>query len=181
MVRSAPSISGASSSRTITIDDGFRNQNPDLDELTNVTIDENGDGVYNTADEFGMGDTVDSLTGVVRFSNATNEFGNSGSNQTNYRILPTEEVTFTNDNPREEEAPEIEGADLTIASFNVLNYFTTLDQGSNTTITGQDPRGADNQTELDRQTEKLVTTILELDADILALNELENDFTLGDG
>ncbi|MEL6311767.1 MAG: ExeM/NucH family extracellular endonuclease, partial [Pseudomonadota bacterium] len=76
---------------------------------------------------------------------------------------------------------------------NVLNYFTTIDDGSATVATGLDPRGADDLTrfsgqlpasddpnaEFDRQTEKLVEQLLTIDADVLGLIELENDFMEG--
>ncbi|WP_149498833.1 ExeM/NucH family extracellular endonuclease [Roseiconus lacunae] len=65
--------------------------------------------------------------------------------------------------------PDVGAADVTVASFNVLNYFTTLDDGSN------GARGADNRKEFERQTEKLVAAIVGLDADVIGLMELENN------
>ncbi|OYP28231.1 ExeM/NucH family extracellular endonuclease [Rhodopirellula sp. MGV] len=67
------------------------------------------------------------------------------------------------------ERPSVGDADVTVASFNVLNYFTTIDNGSNGT------RGADNDEEFKRQTEKLVAAIVGLDADVIGLMELENN------
>lgn len=60
---------------------------------------------------------------------------------------------------------------------NVLNYFTTLDENDNTTGPDNtlDPRGADNIEEFNRQTEKLVTALTQLDADVIGLAELENN------
>ena len=65
--------------------------------------------------------------------------------------------------------PDVGEADVTIASFNVLNYFTTIDNGRNRA------RGADNKSEFRRQEEKLVAAITELDADVFGLMELENN------
>lgn len=52
---------------------------------------------------------------------------------------------------------------LRVAALNLDNYFVQLGQ-----------RGADSVLELARQRDKLVAALLELDADILALSELEN-------
>jgi len=53
---------------------------------------------------------------------------------------------------------------LRVASFNVLNYFTTFGE-----------RGADNQAEFDRQRTKIITALVALDADVVGLMEIEND------
>ena len=45
--------------------------------------------------------------------------------------------------------PDVGEADVTVASFNVLNFFTTIDDGSN------NARGADSASELRRQQAKL--------------------------
>ena len=68
-------------------------------------------------------------------------------------------VNTREDNP----VPEV-GGTTKVASFNVLNYFTTL--GS---------RGANDQAEFDRQEAKIVTAIAEIDADIVGLIEIENN------
>lgn len=167
----APSVSGFQAhledlaSRTITLDDGLSIQNPDplaypAPEFSNTNF-------------FRGGDTVTGLTGTVRFSRGSGSFGDE-----TYRINPTEAPEFISENPRPA-APEAVGGRLKVVSFNVLNYFTTLDLSGVTTANGSDPRGADNATEFARQTEKLVTTILAIDADILGLVELENDFLEG--
>lgn len=65
--------------------------------------------------------------------------------------------------------PDLGNANVTVASFNVLNYFSTIDDGSN------QARGADSFSELERQTQKLVSAIVEMDADVIGLMELENN------
>ena len=65
--------------------------------------------------------------------------------------------------------PDVGQADITVASFNVLNYFTTIDNGRN------NARGADSVSELNRQQAKLVAAIIALDADAIGLMELENN------
>ena len=65
--------------------------------------------------------------------------------------------------------PDLGNPDWTIASFNVLNFFTTIDDGDN------GARGADTQKELTRQRDKIVAAILALNADVVGLMELQND------
>ena len=65
--------------------------------------------------------------------------------------------------------PDVGSADITVASFNVLNFFTTIDDGTN------NARGADTPSELTRQEAKIVSAITTLDADIIGLMELENN------
>ncbi len=108
------------------------------------------------------GDSVDGLTGVLSYS-----FGN-------YEVHPTATVAFDQTNPRPG-VPDV-GSDLTVASFNVLNYFTTIDTGA--PICGpngdQGCRGADSADELARQKAKIVAAIGGLDADVVGLMEIEN-------
>jgi len=93
-------------------------------------------------------------------------------------------VTFENDRPA---APESVGGDLKVASFNVLNYFTTLGAstpgcvaytdraGDGVTVRdGCAPRGAWDAADLDRQQRKIVEAINALDADVVGLLEIEN-------
>ncbi len=158
----------------IVYDDGLNAQNAPI--LAEADLD--GSGSYDTADGFGMGDTVDDLTGVLNWGWA----GNSASGNT-WRIRGVEDgANDFQDTATREDAPPDVGGTLKVASFNVLNYFTTLDTGSSaTTLAGFEPRGANTAEELARQTDKLVTTLVDLDADVLGLTELENDFSAGPG
>ncbi len=65
--------------------------------------------------------------------------------------------------------PDVGKADVTVSSFNVLNYFTTIDNGSNSA------RGADSQSEFRRQEAKIVAAIIELNSDVVGLMEIENN------
>ncbi|MEM6688384.1 MAG: ExeM/NucH family extracellular endonuclease [Planctomycetota bacterium] len=67
------------------------------------------------------------------------------------------------------ERPEVGDADMTVASFNVLNYFTMIDDGSN------NARGADSSAEFERQEAKLVSAISAMNADVIGLMELQNN------
>lgn len=93
-------------------------------------------------------------------------------------------VTFENDRTA---APEPVGGDLRVASFNVLNYFTTLGAGTAgctafrdrtgdpvTVNTGCAPRGAWDPDDLQRQQDKIVAAINDLGADVVGLLEIEN-------
>ena len=91
-----------------------------------------------------------------------------------WRLQPTTPVTaatpalqrttFKSTNPRTA-APENVGGDIRLASFNVLNYFVHF---------GGDARGADDEAGLLKQEAKIVSAISALDADVVALEEIEN-------
>jgi len=86
-----------------------------------------------------------------------------------------------------------------IATFNVLNYFTTLGEdygasgagtctyyrdrdGANVTVnscTNDGPRGAANTANLERQQDKIVAAINRLGADVVSLEEIENSAAFG--
>ena len=85
-----------------------------------------------------------------------------------YRVQPTQGAEYTSVNPRTA-APERVGGSLKVASFNVLNYFTTLDNGSN------GARGADDPEEFARQQAKIVAALRAIDADVFGLIEIENN------
>lgn len=98
-------------------------------------------------------------------------------------------ATFENDRPAK---PAEVGGDLKLATFNVLNYFTTTgDQlsgctfytdraGANITVNkGCDARGAANTTNLTRQQDKIVAAINTLGADVISLEEIENSVKFG--
>ena len=104
---------------------------------------------------------------------------------------PTGLVTFEQDRPA---APAPVGGDLKLATFNVLNYFTTfggdvagctpyVDRDDNPIATrscsaSNGPRGAWDQANFDRQQAKIVNAINTMDADIVSLEELENSKTV---
>jgi predicted extracellular nuclease len=138
----------------ITLDDGRSAQNPD------PAIHPNG-GIFDLTNLFRGGDTVTNVSGVMDFAFDL------------YRIQPTEGADFSPANPRPAEHDEV-GGTLEVASFNVLNYFTTL--GSDCGPTGgQDCRGADNLEELGRQRAKIVAALAEMSSDVVGLIEIENN------
>lgn len=146
----------ANSLRQIVLDDGRSSQNPD------PAIHPNG-SAFTLANRFRGGDTVAGVAGMLDES--------SGA----YRIQPTAYGTYTATNPRPTQPPDV-GGTLKVAALNTLNYFLTLTSAGS--VCGpqknQDCRGADNSAEFQRQRNKTLAALLEIDADIFGLMELEN-------
>jgi predicted extracellular nuclease len=155
--------------RQITYDDGLSVQNANIGMLQGF---EN----YEEANAKRMGDQVDNLSGVLDY-----KWAGSSSSGSTWRVRANQEGVnqFTSSlegnspNPRPS-APEQVDGNLKVASFNVLNFFLTFN--GQTTEVGLNARGAHDQEELDRQLPKLVNAITAMDADILGLVELENNF-----
>lgn len=161
-------LAAENAANRLIIDNSSNEQNPDTYNLvdagdgTALTV---GDPIAEDGPTLRLGAEVDSITGIMDYS-----YGE-------YRVQvdsPLEIVEGSNDRPTE--APDV-GGDLQVASFNVLNLFTTLDDGS--AGTGPDgtldPRGATTAGDLERQLDKIVTALLEMDAEVIALQELENN------
>lgn len=87
-----------------------------------------------------------------------------------YKIEPLNDRYFpesVDTDPRAEVPALADGND--IAAFNVLNYFNTF--GDSDVL-----RGARNQTQFDLQTAKIVDAVTQMDAAVLGLIEIENDY-----
>ena len=110
------------------------------------------------------GDVVSGLAGVLSYS-----FGS-------YEIHPTGAIEFTRLNERPDGPPDVGPSLITVAGFNVLNYFTTIDNGDEICgpLADQRCRGADTPEEFVRQKDKLVAALSILDADVVGLIEIEN-------
>ncbi len=115
-----------------------------------------------------------------------------------WRLQPTSPVTYDNaaefvsfENTRTDAPSQTAlGGDFKVASFNVLNYFTTLGStvagctfyadrtGDGVTVnrcpSDNGPRGAWDPEDLQRQQAKIVAAINELDASVVGLMEIEN-------
>ncbi|ELR97446.1 ExeM/NucH family extracellular endonuclease [Gloeocapsa sp. PCC 73106] len=164
-------------SRTILLDDDLILQNPNPIIYPSPQL--------SSTNTVRGGDEVNGLTGNVRFGaggfNRPSSGTNAGLQQAQgdwiYRIIPSETPEFEVVNPRPQ-TPDPVGGDLKVGIFNVENLFTTLNVNSSAGTGPENalrPRGATNATELDRQLERLVTTIDLLDADVLGLAEIENN------
>ena len=142
--------------RRITLDDGQTVQNPTFSGHPNGEA-------FTLDNRFRGGDTVTDAVGVI-----DDTFGR-------YRIQPTAGAEYTSVNGRPD-APDAVGGDVTVATFNVLNYFLTLDDGDD--VCGpeqnQECRGADTAEEFDRQRTKILAALAAIDADVFGLIEMEN-------
>ncbi|MDP6978997.1 MAG: ExeM/NucH family extracellular endonuclease [Myxococcota bacterium] len=105
-----------------------------------------------------LGDRVKALEGVVEYA-----FGR-------YRIHPTRPPAFTPGRAQRPQMPPRVGGRVHVVSWNVANYFNGDGRGR-----GFPTRGARSFFEFERQRAKLVATLVRLDADIVALSEIEND------
>jgi predicted extracellular nuclease len=105
-----------------------------------------------------LGDFVNPLVGAIGYSFS------------NYRIQPQDpaSVRFVSQNARPGELTTY--GNLVVASANVLNYWTTIG-------CGDECRGAQTEEQLAVQTKKLVAELRGTGADIIGLQEIENDPT----
>ncbi len=162
--RNAPDAAGyrvhrqALAARSIVLDDGFRAR-----RVTPIRYLE-ASGILR------VGDTVTGLTGNLRYSRGS---GDSGTET--YRLMPTAPPEFASENPRPEPPPR--SGPLRIASFNLLNFFSTIDTGRDVCGPFKDAacRGADSAAEFERQRAKVVTALRMIDADVVSLIEMENN------
>jgi len=125
--------------RRLLIDDGSTVQNPATIPFTEPHV-------------VRLGDTVRGLTGVLGYG-----FGA-------YRLHPTEPAVFRRANPRPAAPGPVGPATVKVASFNTLNWFTTVGG-----------RGATTPLERERQLAKLVAALKGMDADVVGLMEVENN------
>jgi 5'-nucleotidase len=110
-----------------------------------------------------VGDTVESF-GPAVLSYGFNEWRLQPTTPVDAATPATSRTTFKDTNPRTA-APAPVGGDIKLASFNVLNYFVHF---------GGDARGATDAAALAKQQTKIVSAITSLDADVVALMEIEN-------
>jgi hypothetical protein len=132
----------ANRARSILLDDGSRRSNP-------VPV------PHRAGRTLRRGDRIAALSGVIGFA-----FGA-------FRVHAVGRVAIVPASARPRLAPPRRA--LRLASFNLHNWWTTLDDGAN------GARGADSAAELARQRAKLVAALNGLRAHVIALQELEND------
>ncbi len=154
----------------ITLDDGSSAQNP-------IPIPFIGED--NT---LRAGDVAQTVTGVIDHGLITA----SATGPRDYKIHPTVTPVFSRENPRTT-APNAVGGNVKVASFNVLNYFTTFVDGTNTagqtgqgcslgaSVAASNCRGANNALEFTRQRDKIINAIAAINADVVGLMEIQNN------
>ncbi|MFQ6551803.1 ExeM/NucH family extracellular endonuclease [Aestuariibius insulae] len=165
----------ANANNRLIIDDGPLGSNPsEFAFIPNTSPGDNGNGILDAGDDFDQGGTLRlgaevtaPIEGIM-----SEGFGN-------YRVYATEtmEIDESTNGDARPETPDDVGGSLQIASFNVLNYFTTLDRDGNTTGPdgALDPRGASSEEDLDRQTDSLVNALTGTGAEVFAIQEVENN------
>ncbi|HEU5085842.1 MAG TPA: ExeM/NucH family extracellular endonuclease, partial [Roseiflexaceae bacterium] len=170
----ALAMQAANNLNRIIVDDNLNNQNPD------PILFGDGGNPLTALNTLRGGDTVTGLVGVMTYTWA----GNSASGNA-YRVRPIGDLSdlapdsdapvFQSSNPRPA-APPVVGGTVRVVGMNLLNFFNTF-SGCTAGVGGAntDCRGAEDQTEFDRQWPKTVAAILKMDADVIGVNELEND------
>ncbi len=153
----------------IIIDDALQSQNPD------PILFGRGGNPLSASNTLRGGDTATGIVGVMTYTWA----GNAASGNA-YRVRPVGALggaipDFQPANARPAAPPEV-GGSVRVAGMNLLNYFNTF-SGCTFGVGGPaaDCRGANNATEFDRQQAKTVAAIVALDADVVGVNEIEND------
>lgn len=115
---------------------------------------------FSYANAIRIGDTV-SAAGPLNYSFGT------------FRINPTEVVEVTSTRSAN---PVVTEGNLSIATFNVLNYFNgEVDENGEVTFDYSANRGADDATAFALQQGRIVEAIVNLNADVVGLMEIEND------
>ncbi|WP_263620100.1 ExeM/NucH family extracellular endonuclease [Salipiger thiooxidans] len=170
-------LAEANANASLLIDDGSSAQNPDSFEFLPGGAGDNGNGYLDAGDDFSLStirlgaEITSTVEGVLTYSFDEWTVNASG----------TVTIDESTNSGARQDTPDDVGGTLQVASYNVLNFFTTLDDGSLTGPDGDlDPRGADTAAEFERQADKLVGGILGSGAEVLALQEIENNGS-GDG
>lgn len=128
------------------------------------------------------GDVVENLTGVIDHGLITA----SNPGPRDYKLHPTTAVSFTRENQRTAAPASVQG-NLKVASFNVLNYFTTFTNGATASgqsgqgcslggsVSASNCRGANNLLEFNRQRNKIIRALTAINADVVGLMEIQNN------
>ncbi|MDD5033813.1 MAG: ExeM/NucH family extracellular endonuclease [Methylococcaceae bacterium] len=161
----------------VIVDDDLQNQNPD------PILFGRGGNPLSAGNTLRGGDTITGLVGVLGQTDATTATTvTSTTDPVTYRLRPVNALSagvpnFQPGNPRPAVPTHVNGS-LRVASANLLNFFNTFGLGACTNGVGgtaTDCRGADSQAEFDRQWPKTVANLVGTGADVLIVNEMEND------
>jgi len=166
----ALSLTDENARRRIILDDGSSAQNPNPIPFI---------GLDNT---LRAGDVAQTITGVIDHGLITN----NSTGPRDYKIHATVTPVFSRENSRTG-IPASVGGNVKVASFNVLNYFTTFVDGNNSagqsgqgcslggSVSASNCRGANNAAEFSRQRNKIINAISAINADVVGLIEIQNN------
>jgi predicted extracellular nuclease len=165
----APAIAmlAANNLNKIIVDDALNNQNPD------PIVFGRGGLPLSASNTLRGGDTLTGLVGVFTYA-----WGGNSASPNAYRIRPINSMgggipNFVAANPRPAAPPVVTGS-IKVVGMNMLNYFNSFTSCfPSGTVT--DCRGADDDAEFTRQSDKIVNAILALNADVIGIMEIEND------
>ncbi len=144
--------------RTLVLDDGRRDARAGPPDW------------YFTDGPLRAGDAIVGASGNLRYSR-----GSGGDGREDWRLMPSASPAIERSNPRP--AAPRPGGSLVIATANLWNAFFGIDDGRPVCGPRRDSgcRGADSAAERRRQFAKLATALALMEADVLALVELENN------
>ena len=165
----AVALQAANNRNRIIVDDATQAQNPD------PIVFGRGGAPLSASNTLRGGDTATGATGVLSYT-----WGGNAASPNAYRLRPLQSlgggIDFVAANQRPSGPPSV-GGSVQVAGMNLLNYFNTFGNACTGGVNGpgMECRGAENQLEFDRQNAKTVAAILALDADVVGVNEIEND------
>ncbi len=166
----ALAMQAANALNQILLDDSTQAQNPD------PIVWGRGGAPLSASNTLRGGDTLTGAVGVMTWT-----WGGNAASPNAWRLRPIGALggsaVFEPANPRPTTLPDV-GGTTRVAGMNLLNYFNTFGTNKCTNGVGGAPtdcRGADNQAEFDRQWPKTVAAITAINADVIGINEIEND------
>jgi predicted extracellular nuclease len=153
----------------ILLDDAMNSQNPDP-----IVFGRDAQPL-SASNTLRGGDSATGIVGVMTYTWS----GNAASGNA-WRVRPVNALGasmpyFYATNPRPDTPPSL-GGSLRVAGLNVLNYFNTF-SGCTGGVSGvaMSCRGAESSTEFTRQQAKTIAALVQMDADVVGLVEIEND------
>ncbi|GFD77204.1 nuclease [Tenacibaculum sp. KUL118] len=139
-------------------------------ETSLLTIEDNSSSQY--PDALSYFPTF-SYANAIRIGDAVSASGPLNYSFGTYRINPSEVIEVTSSR---EANPVVAEGNLSIATFNVLNYFNgEVDENGDVTFDYDGNRGAKDDVAFELQQGRIVEAIVNLNADVVGLMEIEND------
>ena len=139
-------------------------------ETSLLTIEDNSSSQY--PDALNYFPTF-SYVNAIRIGDSVSAAGPLNYSFGTYRINPSDVIEVTSSR---EANPVVTEGNLSIATFNVLNYFNgEVDANGDVTFDYDENRGADDEVAFELQQGRIVEAIVNLNADVVGLMEIEND------